>query len=448
MQIPRVTSKTFAILVVILVVVAAACTSGDDSMDVTTTAAGAMTTTTFAGDFADEEGRFDAGEGVPPASGEEPADGSTGGVVPIAQTVAGLGRDIIYRAQLTVAVADVAAAGRDAAGVIESLGGYLFGQETRGGPDPESVLTFKIAPDAFQEALARLGDMGEIRSQTITADDVTERIVDLESRIITAEASVDRLRGFLANATDVESVAELERELLDRETQLETLRGQLRTLENQVALATIVLVLTEQFSDPVLALDVTAYPGHDGDGGSCPGEHGPVVDAGEETTVCFEIANLGDTPLGQFTLTDTVLDLELADLIAVFGDPAGTLEPGETMMLAAEITPERDLRTRTRVTATPLTEDGQPFAGRTLTETVTLSIATADPGGLPGFGDGLEASWDVLRNIAGIIVVAAGWVIPFLWVLVLAGLAVWWLRRRDATTAPTPPPDSTEAPGA
>ena len=63
-------------------------------------------------------------------------------------------------------------------------------------------LTFKIAPESFQTALARLGDIGEVRTQNVTADDVTERVVDLQSRITTAEASVDRLRGFLGYSGD------------------------------------------------------------------------------------------------------------------------------------------------------------------------------------------------------------------------------------------------------
>jgi len=63
----------------------------------------------------------------------------------------------------------------------------------------------------------------------VTADDVTERIVDFRSRIATAEASVLRLRVLLGEAPDLENVALVERELVQRETDLETLRGRLRT---------------------------------------------------------------------------------------------------------------------------------------------------------------------------------------------------------------------------
>jgi hypothetical protein len=60
---------------------------------------------------------------------------------------------------------------------------------------------------------------------------VTERVVDLRSRVATNEVSVERLRDPLSDAKNLEDVARLEIQLLERETTLETLRGQLRTIE-------------------------------------------------------------------------------------------------------------------------------------------------------------------------------------------------------------------------
>jgi hypothetical protein len=57
--------------------------------------------------------------------------------------------------------------------------------------------------------LQALGDIGELRDQNISTTDVTERVVDLQSQIITSEGSVERLRGFLANATTLAETAYL-----------------------------------------------------------------------------------------------------------------------------------------------------------------------------------------------------------------------------------------------
>lgn len=396
--------------------------SGGDEFERSATA----TTMAAAGEDSDTGDEASA----PSEPAEDDGDLGDGGVTPVALPNQ-IGRDIIFTAQMTVAVSDVGAAGDEATREIERLGGFLFGQRTTGSPNPSSVLTFKIQPGDFQAALTALGSIGELRDQHVTADDVTERIVDLESRIRTAAASVERLRGLLLEATDIEAIVELESELLARETELETLRGSLRTLQDQVALATIVLTITEAASNPVLELETTAYPAHDS-GMSCPGEHELQVETSSETTVCFEIVNAGDTWLTDFELRDPVLDLELDDLVVVFGDPSGTLEPGDSLILAAEVTLERDLRSQTTVTARAVDEEGTELGSRPVSQTVTIFVDTVDPGGIPTFTEGLEASWELLVRLGQTLVLVLGAMIPFFWVPLL-GWFLWTRSRRPKT---------------
>jgi uncharacterized coiled-coil protein SlyX len=356
-------------------------------------------------------------------------------------------RQIIFTAELTVAVTDVAVSGNQATDIVEDLGGFLFGQQSVGLPEPQSILVFKVAPDRFQEALDRLGEIGEVRSQNVSADDVTERIVDLESRIATAEASVDRLRELLRDADSVEAVAALESQLLARETELESMRGQLRTVQDRVALATITLTLTEALSRPQLDLAVTAYPGHVDAGESCPGDGAVSVDEGDAVTVCFELTNTGDMPLTDFEIRDTVLEVETGDLLVVFGDPEGTLEPGQFLIMAAEIAPERTIRTQTRVTAAPVNADGEILENRRVSSTSAVFVQTIDPGGLPGFGDGISTSVDFVRQLGGILVLLAGIIIPLLWIPLLLWLYLRWRRTRRQDGA-APAESETPAPAA
>lgn len=422
--------RKIAALLTVLLLILAACGSNDDSgsaSETTAAAAGYEAISEELGDSGD-----DGGAGAPAPADEAKADAlGSGGVDAALLQTRSLGRDIIFTADMTVAVIDVAAASAEATRIIEELGGFLFGQESTGEPEPISRLTFKVLPGDFQQALARLGTVGDIRTQTVSADDVTERVVDLESRISTAEASVERLKGFLEEASDIETIAELENQLLQRETDLETMRGQLRTLQDRVDLATIYLTLTEALSAPGFDLDVSGFGGHD-DGISCPADGRISVEEGEKATVCFEITNIGDTPLAGITLRDAVLDIELADLIVVWGDPNGILEPGQSLVLAHEMTVERNQRTQTRVSAEPVNEEGNRVEGREVASTVSMSIEAVDPGGLPGFQDGLEASWDALLAIGGLIVLFAGALLPFIWVIPILWLVWRWRQRRIA----------------
>ena len=426
-------TPTWLLMTIVLSMLIAACSSDEGAFeDVSRRLSATDTTLADSADAGEEsaDGSDDSDAAEPRT--DDSGDFGEGGIEPVAFQPSDLGRDIIFNASITVAVNDVASAGEEATREIQSLGGFLFGQRTSGAPEPRSILTFKIQPESFQEALDRLGSIGELRDQNVIADDVTDRIVDLESRIATATASVERLRSLLAEASDIKAIVELESELLARETELESLRGNLRTLQDQVALATIVLTLTEAATRPALDVGVTAYPSHD-DGLSCPGDPELVVDQGTEATLCLEIRNSGDTLLTDFEVRDPVLDIQLDDMIVVFGDPNTPIEPGESILLAAELIPERDLRTRTTVTASPVDEDGGEIPGRPASSTVTMFLGAADPGGIPSFTEGLEASWGLLVDFGRLLVLVSGALIPFIWIPVVAWFG-WraWRRRPTA----------------
>jgi hypothetical protein len=233
----------------------------------------------------------------------------------------------------------------------------------------------------------------------------------------------------LAEATDIKEVVALESELVARETQLESLRGQQRSLQDQVALATIVVTIIEAASNPDLTVSVTAYPGHDS-GTGCPGDFESLgIDQDGPATICYEVFNAGDTYLADFEIRDPVLDLDLSEMLIVFGNPEEPLEPGDSMLLAAEITVERDIRTQTTVAAVPVDDGGTSISGPPATRTVTYFVDAVDPGGIASFSDGLAASWNWLVSFGQVLLLLAGALLPFLWVPAMAWI-VWRLLRR------------------
>jgi len=351
---------------------------------------------------------------------------------------ADFGRDIIFTAEVSVAIPDVATASAAAVEQITRLGGLVFGQQTTSDPAPRSVLTFKVPPADFQAALAALGSIGEVRNQTVTSDDVTERVVDLSSRISTAEASVNRLRGFLEEASDLETIATLERQLLERETDLERLKGQLRTVQDRVDLATITLTIVQLRSAPAVRLSTSAYHGADG-GLSCPGgPDGLRVERDQPMTLCFDITNTGDTTLTDFTLRDQALGIESIDqLTKVFGTvdwAAGTttLEPGHSVTLAWEHRPAHDARTLTQLSAAAIDESGVELGGQRVGDTSQFRVRAVDPGGIPSFGEGLAASWELLKSFALVALLIVAVLLPFVWLIVVALLAARWFSTRQA----------------
>lgn len=356
--------------------------------------------------------------------------GSGNGSAPGALQPLDIGRDIIFTARISVQVDSVGDAAKKAMTEIEALGGLLFGQETSTDGVNRTVLTFRVRPGDFQEAVSRLGGIGELRDQSISSEDVTARVTDLRSQIITAEASVERLREFLKGATGLEEVARLEAQLLDRETTLERLRGQLRVVQERVDLATITVVLTQKVPGPNLVLTQTLYKDLD-KGISCQGEQNITIDAQDAFTVCFRIDNAGDTHLSDITVIEENLDITGLNLVVTEGKLSESLAPGERIVGYFETA---DTQTNTeivlRVSAKVVNEAGEDLGVARVGDRGNGFVSVRTTNALPGFSDSLDKGLDVLAKLIGVVVILIGLFLPFIWVPIVAWLAFRLLRSR------------------
>ena len=402
-----------------------------------------------------------------PREAAQGENGTEGLGVPTALTPADIGRDIIFRATITVESDDVSTASREAVAIIQGLGGIVFGQDTQTTPEPRTVMTFKVLPADFATALDRLAGVGELVDQSITADDVTERIVDLQSRINTAEASVLRLQDFLNEANDINIIAQLENQLLERETTLETLRGQLRTVQDQVDLATITLTLTQSPEVlPQTGVGQRVWVAQ-GDDDPCLGTADIAVEENATVRFCVEVENVGEAPITDVRFDSEALRLNDETIFVVDGT-TDRLESGEvlTVIITEDVVngriagrvATRGLNIDIMVTGTPMDEFGEALEQVSSSRSVFLEISGDDA--LPGFGDSLSGGLSALAAIGSILLIAVGVSLPFVpFVAIIVGLA-WWRRRRDdrdsaeaeeieaappaaAPKPPPPPPDTT-----
>jgi hypothetical protein len=185
-------------------------------------------------------------------------------------------RPVISTAAMTVETDDVAGTKPRVLAIVTAKNGYLFADESSYGEEATSTLTVKVPPAVFGETIEALGDLGELRTQQVSSEDVTDQVIDLESRITAAEGSLARTGELLGKATALNEIRQLEDEFARRQVDQEKLRGQQKTLEGRIDFATIVLTL-HGADDSTPALDgddpVVAAPGFfDGlDGGLAVG---------------------------------------------------------------------------------------------------------------------------------------------------------------------------------
>lgn len=444
--------RAIALLGLILAVTACGVFNGDDG-DAASLMVAAQDSRASSGDDTAVDTAVDTADSaqemplstIMPGSGDDPAAATDVGgddlAVPEISPIS-IGRQIIYTAEIEIRVEDVVAATVAANEAIAEIGGFLFGQTTVAGPRPRTVLTYKVYPEDFDRAMAAVEGVGEVEHQSIQTDDVTERIVDLQSRITTAELSVERVRELISNAPDVKGIVELEQQLLERETLLEQLKGRLRTLQNQVSLATITVTISEIREDqPDAAVDMVAWLGEDEDD-ACPGFSDLTIEANEDAVLCIEVRNTGDDILTDIDVDVPTFRFRIDDLTVRSGD-LDALAPGESVVAVVALEADDGFVRRINVSRgreIEVAATAVPAAGLKphneevelqAFDYVYLEASVDDP--LPGFSDSFSSGWSKLATLGSVLLIVLGTVLPFApFVAVGAWLILRRFRRRNA----------------
>jgi hypothetical protein len=242
---------------VVAVLVAAAvllagCSGGDDSgvQDTSQELGPAMAPD-------DERAQGDTGEATAGDAGEA-------GPVSAVTSPALEDRPVIYMVDLVVEVDDVGEASDQAEAVATRFGGFVESESTFGVPTPlpvepgaaedspvasdiapypgdnqQSVLVLRVPADRYEQAVDELEAIGETVSRNRSAQDVTDEVVDVEARIETQQASIDRLQILLAEAEEISDILAIETELTQRIAELESLKARQEQLGSLTQLATV-----------------------------------------------------------------------------------------------------------------------------------------------------------------------------------------------------------------
>ena len=154
------------------------------------------------------------------------------------------GLAVIRTAELEVRVDDVRAAADEAGRIARGAGGGIEAEDRSGsGEDGSATVQLRVPPKAFDETIRALSALGEERGRRLSSEDVTDQVVDLEARLATQRASVERVRALLGEADALGEVVQIESELTRRTADLEALQARLESLTARVDLSTIVLRL-------------------------------------------------------------------------------------------------------------------------------------------------------------------------------------------------------------
>ena len=225
----RLTSAAAALAIGMGLVVLSGCSSADDSSE----AGAAVDSATTVDEQVEREAASVAGGPV----ADQPAKAADGSATVTAVTS---DRKLARRADISITVADVDVAAAKVRAIAAAAKGMVVAEAISSEPDDPSLggfssITISVPTAELDATLDRLAELGKVHSRNATTDDVTAQYVDTESRVKTMQASVDRVRALMSQATKLGEIVALEAELSRRQADLEATQSQLAALKDSVA---------------------------------------------------------------------------------------------------------------------------------------------------------------------------------------------------------------------
>jgi hypothetical protein len=176
------------------------------------------------------------------------------------------GRLLAVEATVTVQADNIGEAAGAVVQLAERHNGQVYASDIdlSEGPDAGGTLVIKLPPVELEAMIADLAEIGTVVARNQDTEDVTDQVTDLDTRILSAQASVDNVRAFMEKTTDLNQLVQLEGELAQRQLVLEQLLAQRDNTVDRAALSTLTVELRRPPLEDTVGVDeATAEPDED-----------------------------------------------------------------------------------------------------------------------------------------------------------------------------------------
>lgn len=162
------------------------------------------------------------------------------------------GTSVIRTGLVSLESEDVAKARFDVRKVVDTYRGTVTEQETTTGEEGEmstARLVVRVPSASFEDATRDLEGVATLLSSNTAGEDVSTEVIDVDARIRAQRASVARVEALLDQASDLQQVISIERQLASRQADLDSLVARQKYLADQTALSTITVAIEQPDGD-------------------------------------------------------------------------------------------------------------------------------------------------------------------------------------------------------
>ncbi|SDF54089.1 protein of unknown function [Methanolobus vulcani] len=165
-------------------------------------------------------------------------------------STASVDRKTITTVDMTIQVSNAAEGIDKISKMAVASGGYVSSSsiyDSYYGSDEskEGYVIVRVPESEYSSFLEDVGELGEVTSKSVSAQDVTEEYIDVSARLDNLERQESRLQDILNMTETVEDVLAVEKELERVRGEIESLTGRLNYLDDRIEFSTISIRVTE-----------------------------------------------------------------------------------------------------------------------------------------------------------------------------------------------------------
>lgn len=154
---------------------------------------------------------------------------------------------LIKKATLALKVESINKTTEAVTEIVQKQEGNILKFEAQNSPDDSqrqtANLIFRVPQGRLETTLNTVAKLGTIENQVITADDVSEQLVDIQARLRNLRKSEEMVLKIMERSGSVGDVLNAANQLSNIRDSIERIDAQLKSLQNQVAYSTVTLNL-------------------------------------------------------------------------------------------------------------------------------------------------------------------------------------------------------------
>jgi len=154
-------------------------------------------------------------------------------------------RMIIKTGSLSMVVGNVVDTAKAITDYAEKNGGFIVNTSVdKSNLELFGSVTIRVPSKTFNETIAYVKTIGEVQSENISGQDITEEYTDLDGQLKNLKATEEQFTAIMKDAYKIEDVLAVQRELMNVRSQIESMEGRMKYLRESVDMSSLTVYLS------------------------------------------------------------------------------------------------------------------------------------------------------------------------------------------------------------